>query len=274
MARISADLKQQYRQRSEVYRARIKELQQRETTMVREIASSSDGKEYSSIAHAGLILDIVSYCVVLNSLSMTQMRIKNEPYLNIARKGCYRALISLESVVTNGVDVPFSDYKDKLDKIVGMDDPDRFFLIRKLGYSIQAVVDGFGDNTKWKWSFVEIWGRYATIAKNIIDFRRFLPGMSSDDPDHELRVSQMEMTLDLLKSAADRFRQKYELLTLRMDDFKIAISYLVAVRYIYNILNENEKVVEIQKQIDVWKAKMEADYRKISDSIDGARRSP
>ena len=56
-------------------------------------------------------------------------------------------------------------------------DEKRISLLRKLGYSIQAVAEGFGENTKWKWAFVELRGRFATVAKNFLNLKTFVAGM-------------------------------------------------------------------------------------------------
>ena len=48
---------------------------------------------------------------------------------------------------------------------------ERFYLIKKLGLAINLLEIAFGDNSKWKWSFVELKGRYAVVAKNFIDMR-------------------------------------------------------------------------------------------------------
>ena len=44
------------------------------------------------------------------------------------------------------------------------------------------------------------------------------------------RMAHMKMVKELMTLSADEYRQKYELSTQRIDDFKMAIRYLVRVK--------------------------------------------
>jgi hypothetical protein len=69
-----------------------------------------------------------------------------------------------------------------------------------------------------------------------------------------------------MQKSADRYREKYELSTSRIDDFKLAISYLAALRRLHIILGEPDNAEVVKKKADVWKAKMEADEKKLSST--------
>ena len=135
-------------------------------------------------------------------------------------------------------------------------------MVKKLGYTIDAVKDGFGANSKWKWSFVELEARFATIAKNMLNMKTLISGMDPRVPGYEARLNHLNMVKENLVSAADRYREKYELSTLRLDDFKLALSYLGAARRLFALLGEAENVETTKKKIDVWSQKMEADDKK------------
>ena len=49
--------------------------------------------------------------------------------------------------------------------------------MRKMGFTIDSLEDGYGDNSKWKWSFVDLEGRFAATAKNLLNLRTFIAGM-------------------------------------------------------------------------------------------------
>ena len=59
------------------------------------------------------------------------------PILMRPERLCYKAIINLENAVSNYVDVPFSEYEGKLEKIKDISIPQRWALVRKLGFSIQ-----------------------------------------------------------------------------------------------------------------------------------------
>ena len=124
------------------------------------------------------------------------------------------------------------------------------------------MAGGYGANTKWKWSFVELEGRYAVVAKNLLNLKTFL---SQQDPRLEgyaERQAHMALARRLLQQSADRYREKYELSTQRLDDIKQATLFLSALRRLAALLGEVEEAEVIKRKIDIWKAKMEDDQRK------------
>ena len=55
---------------------------------------------------------------------------------------------------------------------------------------------------------------------------------------------------------------KYELSTNRMDDFKLAISYLGALRRIHILLSERDEAETVKKKADIWSTKLESDQKR------------
>ena len=262
MGKISSEAKKDYFEKLKNYKVEVERLQKREVNLAKIVETGQAGTEQKLLALADENLNLVSYFLLMNGLSVSLLGVKNEAFLNDARKGCYKAIINLEKIVSNYVDVPFSEYEEMLEKIDSMDDASRYRLMRKLGYSIDSVVDGFGDNSKWKWSFVEIQARYATVCKNMINLKTYISGMDPRVPGYMERQAHMKLAMELLQAAADGYRQKYELSTLRLDDFKIAINYLAAIRRIHSLLGNSEESESMKKKIDIWRTKMETDLKK------------
>lgn len=261
MAKISNEARQQYFERIKEYKQTAEAILQREKSLLKIVQGQSSGAAYKYITLAEERLNLASYYLLQNALSMTLLGVKNDAYLNDARKSCYQAVIYLEEVVSNYIDVPFSDYSDLLEEIEGYEDETRYHLVRKIGFTIHAVEEAFGANSKWRWSFVELEARFATVAKNLINFKTFLAKMDPSIEGYASRMGHFELVESLLGQAADRYREKYELSTLRIDDFKRAIAYLSALRRIYILFGEAEKSEEIKRKIEVWKAKMESDEK-------------
>jgi hypothetical protein len=262
VGKISTEARRRYFERVKEYKGAIDHILQREANVLQAMKSDEKGGDHKRLTLADENLNLVSYHILMNSLSVTLLGVKNEAFLNDARKGCYKSIIYLEETVTPFIDVPFSDYEEHLSHIDGFDDAQRYRLVRKLGYSIQAVADEFGENSKWKWSFVELEGRFATVAKNLLNLKTFVTGMDPRVPGYETRIAHLNLAKRLLQQAADRYRQKYELSTLRIDDFKLAISYLSALRRLNMVLGHGEEADELRKKIEIWRAKMETDSRR------------
>lgn len=265
MEKISTEAKKRYSEKIKEYQKSIDEIQDSIRQIEGEIRSSES--EPASIHQQQIKLsdenlNLVSFYIIMNSLSLSLLGIKNEGFLNEARKCCYKSIICLEEVVTTFLDVPFSEYEEGLASIAGLSDQQKYNLVRKLGYSIDTVVEGFGENSKWKWSFVELEGRYAVVAKNLINMKTFVAQMDPRVEGYSERVSHLSLVKKLMQQSSDRYREKYELSTLRLDDIKKAILFLAALRRLHLLLGETEETEVIKRKIDIWKSKMESDQKK------------
>jgi len=262
LGKISSAAKKVYSERIKEYKAVIDSIVANEKRVLLDIKKNPEGAGYLNVALADDTLNIVSYYILMNKVSTELLGLKNEELLNKARKACYKSIIYLEKVVSDTIDLPYSEYEEKLEKIVDFSDEGRWTLIQKLGFSIDSVKNGYGENTKWKWAFVELEGRYGTIAKNILNLKKVLAGMDPRVEGYEIRTMHIRLVKSLLQQAADRYREKYELSTNRLDDFKLAIKYLSALRRIHLVMGETNESEVIKKKIDIWKSKMESDQKR------------
>jgi hypothetical protein len=262
VARISNEAKVRYSERVTEYKTAVEDILIAEKKILSTINEDEVSAAYKKLDLADQTLDLVSYYVLMNSLSVFLLGMKNEAYLNTARKACYKSIIYLEDTVSSVIDAPFSEYEDKLAAIEDYEDQKRHEILKKLGFSIQSIIDGFGENTKWKWAFVELEGRFATVAKNFLDLKNLLSGMDPRVPGYEARTAHLSLAKLLLQKAADKYREKYELSTSRIDDFKLAIGYLNGLRRLHIILGEADNAQALKKKAEIWKTKMEADSKK------------
>ena len=263
MARISNEAKTRYTERIKEYKASVDAILKKEAEILASRDDDGARVAYGKLELADITLDTVSYYILMNSLSAYLLGMKNEAHLNAARKACYKSIIYLEDTVSSVIDGPFSDYEERLSAIEEFDDASRHALLKKLGFSIRSIIDGFGENSKWKWSFVEIEGKFATVAKNLLDLKNLVSGMDPRSPGYESRTAHLALAKQLLQQSADSYRQKYELSTHRIDDFKLAINYLSGLRRLHIVLGDAEQAQELKKKTEIWRAKMESDSKKI-----------
>lgn len=273
MGKISEEARKHYFEKVKEYKHNLEEIRAKEKAILALIKQEPQGEAVRKLGLVEASLSLTSYYILLNELSLALLSVKNENYLNEARKLCYKAIIYLEEVVSGEIDVPYSEIKEKVEQIAGVDDEKRYALVRKLGFSIQSVVEGFGANSKWKWAFVELEGRFATVTKNLINMRTLTAGMDPRVPGYESRMGHLNLTKNLLQKAADRYREKYELSTLRIDDFKLAINYLGAIRRLQILLGEGENAEITRKKIEVWSQKMDDDDKRLQGKKSSSRGS-
>jgi len=262
MGKISAEDRKKYLERTNAYKEKAEDILKKETIVLQVLEKDNTGEHYKQLRLADENLDLASYYIIMNDLSKAMLGVKNESFLNNARKVCYKVIIYLEKVVTSFLDVPYSEYEEKLEDISGFDPVQRFKLMNKLGFTIQSVVDGFGDNSKWKWSFVELEGRMAVVCKNFLNLKTLFSELDPRNSSYEILSAHLNLTKRLLDQASNRYREKYELSTFRFDDFKQAIQFLGALKRLAHLMNQQHEMEGIKKKMDIWKAKLDGDMKK------------
>ena len=286
--KISPEARKRYADRIREYKVALDRVE----TRIKELDAGlrgapkgqQEGAQPEALRQAGLArfqlasecLNLVSHYCLMNSLSVSLLGVKNESYLNEARKCCYKSIIHLEDTVSPLVDAAFSEYEAGVESLRDLPDAGKYGYLRKLGFAIDSVVEGFGANSKWKWSFVELEGRYAVLSKNLLNLKTFLAQQDPRVAGYQERQAQIKLAKRLLQQSADRYREKYELLSQRLDDFKQAILLLSGLRRLHVLLGEVEEGEVLKKKVEVWKSKMEDDQRnkEQEDRMAKVRKSP
>jgi hypothetical protein len=262
MAKISDHDRQLYDEKVRAYVAANKKLLENEKKLLLESKKDTSGAALVKLTLTDEMLNLTSNYIAINSVANVVLKTKNEAVLNDARKALYQSVIYLEEAVSNYIDVPFSDYENKLNTLESFDENQRYHLIRKMGLAIDLLEYVYGDNSKWRWTFVELEGRFATVSKNILDLRHVMEYSTFESPYYDAVTYHLRLVKRLLNQSADRYREKYELSTGQIPDFKTGISYLGALRRLHILLAESEDAENIKKKMAIWKTKLEADHKK------------
>ena len=112
---------------------------------------------------------------------------------------------------------------------------------------------------------------YRLIRQEPWHLKNLLAGMDPRSTGYQERTGHLRLVKDLFQKSADKYRQKYELSTNRIDDFKLAIQYLGGLRRLHVLLGEAEDAQAMKKKIDIWRAKMESDSKKLEQRDRAAR---
>jgi len=262
MAKIHVEDRQLYQEKVNVYTTMVKALLKTESDLLVQVKKKPPDVALKKLVLVDEMLNLVSAYMAINGVSLALLKVKNEESLNDARKSIYKAVIYLEEVVSNYVDASFSEYEEKLSAIESFDHNQRYHLVRKMGLTIDMLQSAYGDNSKWRWTFVEIEGRFAATSKNILDLRNAVANSRPESPYYESTVYHLRLVKELLSRAASRYRDKYELSTQQMLDFKTGILFLSALKRIHIVLSEAEEAEEIKKKLTIWSAKLETDIKK------------
>jgi len=262
MAKITDESREDFFVKMQPYKELVQQAFDKEKEILALIAKDNTGVGYKKLLLAEQMIYISTLYLIINNLSVTLLDAKNTDALNDSRKTLYKAIIYLEEIVTDTIDAPYADYEDKLAEISNTPLDKRYYIVRKLGLAIRLVIDAYGDNTKWKWSFVELEGRFATVAKNLFDMKEGMKVyFDPRSPDFDTTVYYVRLIKKLFDKSATGYRDKYELSTKRQDDMRLGINYLLALRRLNILLNEKDEAEELKKKIVVWRTKLEKDQK-------------
>jgi hypothetical protein len=265
--RTNIPKREQYLKKIRPYNNSIDELLKKEEEIIDIMRDPTGNHALKRIALAEMMLNLASNYLVVNGVSHSILRTRNEDALNEGRKAVYKSVIYLEDTVSGLVDAAYSEYEEKLAGIESMDAARRYALVRKTCLALRLLEDAYGDNTKWKWSFVELEGRYAAVAKNLLDLKKAAANWDPHSPDYRPLTYHFRLSKRLLMQAADRYREKYELVTHNLDDFKAGILFLSALQRFLAQTGERDELNEVRKKYNIWIAKLEADAKTRIDFV-------
>jgi hypothetical protein len=266
MGKITQEQRNRYFEKVKEHRRTIEVGLAKERTLLDLLAKDDTGLGYKRLKLANDALDLCSWYMLVNTLSVSLLGIKNEDYLLEARKTLVRAIKYLEDTVTGYLDVPFSDYEAKLEEIKDFDSEGRYRLLRKLGFAVQSLEDAFGENSKYSASFIETWGKVATVGKNLINLKSAIPDMDFDSPVRMTVMGHVGLVKQLFQRCADKYREQYELYTHKVQDFRAAIIYLQALRRIHIAISERDEAETLKRKVEIWSAKLETDLKKAEEA--------
>ncbi len=263
MAKVTGALKNQCADQQKSYKTKIEEIQKKIKALESGMLGVEEHDYPSKLDIAFLSLIEASYHYALNTISFTTLGVKMEAEVNTARKLMVKVMLLCEDVYGNESDMPLS-YNEEAHLIVEekFHDKWKYDFICSVGYMLDTLKDFYGDNSKWKWNFVELEGRLALLTKNMINFKSFIklwePGLEY----YAERCEHMKLVKKLLQENADVYKMKYELSDKTIDDMRFAISLSSTLRMVYVYLGDMDNVNKQKKIVDLWTKKMNDDLKK------------
>jgi hypothetical protein len=264
-----ADRQKEFEEKIAPYTPLVNALIDKEKELEGKLSGNGEEDALTRLDMAEEMLDLAACYIVECRIFLLVFGRQSEELLNEARKALYKGIAFIEEIVTPWLDVPFSDYEGNTAMLSGVSGERRYLIIRKAGLAADLLKALFGDSSRWKWAFVELDGRLAVAAKNILDVKKAAANIDLLSEEYKTTISHLRMTKKLLARAAKRYREKYELSNHVAGDFQRAISFLNALRRIHIMLNERDKAEVIKKKTDVWTARLKEDIRKKKEESRG-----
>jgi hypothetical protein len=258
---VSNKKKRQFDEQVKELKNQVEETQNRIKELKKSKKDNAKLAPYFNIAIAVKTLKLVNLYCQMNDLSLEILDTKNESYLNNGRKEIYNVFMALEEVFGDDLDQSLTSNIDELKKVHLFNDAQKLTLIQDLSHAIEAVVQRFGEKSKWKWSFVEFDTRFAILAKNIINFKEIQRNRDPRSKFYMERLALMRQCKDALKKAAESNQSKYELSTKVPGDMIRAINMLSTLRQIHVQFGEKEEAEKLKSGIDVMKQRLDKEEK-------------
>lgn len=219
----------------------------------------SNIKSYVYLEKVLLHLKLIRTYLTMNDVSVSIMGIKNDTFLNNARKEYYKVLQSLEEVLGADVDRTLRENDKFLVEMSHVNPKQMLFLAQKINDSFFSLRDKVGENSKWKWSFVELQARLAVIIKNMTSFSDIARLRDPRSDFYYERRDMMDMCKSGLAEAAKQYRTKYELSGKAREDLQKSIELLSALRKIHVLFGEDTEATKLKNTIDAARQALEAE---------------
>ncbi|GAB4440859.1 MAG: hypothetical protein OHK0011_23360 [Turneriella sp.] len=251
--------KKLYNERIGQQKLQIAEYEKELAAYKKAMTSNKKLKPFFHLGNVAQQLQIVNLQMEMNEISEQMMQVKNNSFLDNARKNIYKIFSDLDNVVRGDVDEPLDFNRDELDKIAPFTPRQRLNLYRHMRRAIDKLIQAYGPNTKWLWSFPELYAKSANLGKNMIDFREV---QSKRDPREEFyydRKEMVRMVIDDLFDASNRYRDKFELSTKATSDMLMAIKLLEGMRRVAVAVKDDAMAAKAKAGIETYKARIESE---------------
>jgi len=202
-------------------------------------------------------MDAIDCYLKMNDLSVEILGLRSSQHLENARKAFFNVLQCFEEIVGRDIDRSLKDNDTYLATINRLTPAHILSLMKRIHRLLNTMRNKFGQDTKWKWLFVDLQARVSIITKNIISFSDLAKYRDPRDEFFNDRQELMQICKESLTEAAKQYRTKYEMAGKARDDLKKSIEYLSALRKIHQIFGEEQEVIKLKNIIDAAKLVLE-----------------
>ncbi|HOK01535.1 MAG TPA: hypothetical protein PKX79_06825 [Spirochaetota bacterium] len=215
-------------------------------------------------------LEIIAYLfktidiyIRMSNLSVNILGIKNNKSLDLAKSNFSKILQLMKEIVGDDVDRDsLKENEEYLERINRLNPRQLYDLAIKIDDTLNNLKNSMGEESKWKWFFVELQAKVAVIARNLINFSDILKYRDPREEFFRTRIEHLRFAKDLLEEAAKQYRTKYELSSKSREDLKKSIDILEALRKIHITMGEANEAEKLKTIIDAARLNLEADDKK------------
>jgi len=229
---------------------------------------------YYNLEIVNYLLNSIELNLKTNDLSINMLGIKNNKSLDAAKSSFSKILQLMKDNFGDEVDrESLKENEEHLAKVGKLNARQILDLVNKINEVFFSLKNSLGEDSKWKWLFVELQAKVAIMNRNLINFSDI---QKYRDPRMEFfhdRREHLRLAKESLEEAAKLYRTKYELSAKSREDLKKSIEYLEALRKIHITMGESTESDKLKTTIDAARLTLEAGDKK-QDSTEKDKKKP
>ncbi|MCL2155938.1 MAG: hypothetical protein FWH53_09765 [Leptospirales bacterium] len=260
---ISKAQKAAYNEDIRTIKIRSDELEKKSKDLHNKRKNNPNLQPYYNLEIVIYLINTIELYLKMNDLSVTMLGIKNSQSLDNAKSNFSKILLLFKETVGDEVERDSlkenEEYLCRIDKI----NPRQILdMLIKVDTTFSNLRSRMGEESKWKWLFVELQAKLAVITRNFINFSDIQKYRDPREPFFRDRIEHLRMAKSALEEAAKQYRTKYELSAKSREDLKKSIEILEALRKIHLTMGESNEADKIKTTIDAAKQTLEAGDKK------------
>jgi len=246
--------------------------------IAREIASKKKNnpklEPYYNLEMVNYLLKTIGIYIKMNDLSLNMLGIKNNKSLDMAKSNFSKILQLMKEIVGDDVDRESLKENEEYLANIGKLTPRHINdLANRINDMLFTLKNTMGEDSKWKWLFVELQAKVAVIIRNLVNFSDILKYRDPREEFFRTRIEHMRLAKDSLEEAAKQYRTKYELSSKSREDLKKSIELLEALRKVHIVMGESNDADKLKTTIDAARLTLEAGDKK-QDSDEKTKKKP
>lgn len=218
---------------------------------------------YYNLEIVKYLLGSIEQNIKINELSVNMLGIKNNKSLDMGRSNFSKILRIMKENFGDEVDrESLKENEEYLSKVGSLNARQIIDLTNRVNDVFLSLKNSMGEDSKWKWLFVELQAKVAIMNRNLINFSDI---QKYRDPRTEFfhdRREHLALAKESIEEAAKQYRTKYELSGKSREDLKRSIELLEALRKIHMILGESNESDKLKTTIDAARFTLEAGDKK------------
>lgn len=244
----------------------------------REIAAKKKNnpklEPYYNLEMVNYLLKTIEIYIKMNDLSINMLGIKNNKSLDMAKSNFSKILQLMKEIVGDDVDrESLKENEEYLANIIKLTPRHLNDLSNRINDMLFTLKNTMGEDSKWKWLFVELQAKVAVIIRNLVNFSDILKYRDPREEFFRTRIEHMRLAKDSIEEAAKQYRTKYELSSKSREDLKKSIELLEALRKVHIVMGESSDADKLKTTIDAARLTLEAGDKK-QDSDEKTKKKP